>query len=469
MSKQYVNNAYNRSVGRVGQSLGSHVISRSSSSRGSSNSGGASASGSVSVSGYTKSNGTYVAPHTRSTSGSSSSNTVLVSGYTKADGTKVESYIRSKPTSTSTASSAAESKVPKITKRKDIVERNYTIGELENILRKLAVSDESLPAYQYGYDYLQQQQVEENWSRSGIELSTSIPKLRDHVNPSASHFHGKVIPHSELKLSKEIGRGGFGVVVAGLWNGTPIAFKKLHYSQMSQKRLESFLSEVTIFASLDHPHTIKLFGAVADVDNNCVGIVMEYLRRSLFKAIFIDRSAFTDGKKKEIISQTADALVYLHDGKNIAHCDVKSENILLDSNDVVKLGDFGLSAVKSATQITQSVLRAGQGTPRYSAPEVLRGELLSKSQLFPTDIYSLAIVVFEVIAEEEPFDGLNLKQLEKNVGSGDTRPTSDVTAIDLLVKALLDNCWNNLPSKRPKAKEFQDEWRRLSKPLATTL
>ena len=153
--------------------------------------------------------------------------------------------------------------------------------------------------------------------------------------------------------------------------------------------------------------------------------------------------------------------MYLHDDRKIAHCDIKSENILLDSNDVVKIGDFGLSTMKNITETTQSVPQAGQGTPRYSAPEVLRGDLLSKSQLFPTDIYSLAIVVFEVIVEEEPFDGLNLKQLERHVGNGDLRPISENTAINLSVKVLLDRCWDAEALSRPKAKEFQEKWKHL--------
>ena len=557
--RSYVNNAYNRSVGRVGQPVGSHVIS--SSSGGSSRSSSCSSSSTVHVSGYTKSNGTYVAPHTRSTSSrsssgcttsgvvevkgytrsdgtyvapytrstpsrsssSSTSDRVNVSGYTRSDGTYVAPYTRSKQGASASSSCAAVveprtrpvstsktasrvyvdnafnrklgrvgkpigthvvsrtnksdavryysdnpdnrhlDRVGKVVTRRENHQRrimeNYTVIQVRDILEGMAISDEFRRDHEYSRDYLQQQEVEESWSKSGIKLSTDVQYLNGRA--SQNHLQLKLIPYQELELKQEIGRGGFGVVVAGLWHKTAIAFKRLHYSRMSKKRLDSFLSEVTILSSLDHPHTVKLFGAVADTENSCVGFVMEYLRRSLFKAIFIDDCEFTDDTKKQIISQTTDALVYLHDDKKIAHCDIKSENILLDSNDEVKLADFGLSTVKSATETTQSALQAGQGTPRYSAPEVLRGELISKSQLFSTDIYSLAIVAFELIVEEEPFDGLNLRQLERHVGNGDLRPSSENTSIDDSIKELLYKCWDRVVSNRPKAKEFQEKWRHL--------
>ena len=445
----------------------------------------------VHVSGYTRSDGTYVAPYTRSKQGASASSscaavveprTRSVSTSNTASRVYVDNaYNRKlgrvgKPIGTHVVSRTNKSDavryysdnpdnrrldrvgkpIPMSGYRSQKIIQNYTITEVKVILEGLAISDAPWQDYQYTHDYLQQQEVEESWRWSGIKLSTDVLYL----NGRASHNHSqfKLIPYQELELKQEIGRGGFGVVVAGLWHNTAIAFKRLHYSRMSKNQLKSFLSEVTILSSLDHPNTVKLFGAVADTENSCVGFVMEYLRRSLFKAIFIDDCEFTDDKKKDIVGQIAAALVYLHDDKKIAHCDIKSENILLDSNDKVKLADFGLSTVKSATEMTQSALQAGQGTPRYSAPEVLRGELLSKSQLFPTDMYSLAIVVFELIVEEEPFDGLSLRQLERHVGNGDLCPTSENTEIDDLVKAVLYKCWDRVASNRPTAREFQEIW-----------
>ena len=181
-------------------------------------------------------------------------------------------------------------------------------------------------------------------------------------------------------------------------------------------------------------------------DNN-IGIVMEYLRCSLYRAVFIDCTLQDIDKKNTIISQVASALNYLHTHSTgrIAHCDIKSENVLLDWSNNAILCDFGLSALKNAASTESSVpgiVPPGQGTPRYSAPEVLRGELLTMTQLLQTDIYSLAVVVFEVMTEEEPFEGLSVKQLETNVGKGTMQPES--SKLSQSVDDLLTRCWDRV-------------------------
>ncbi len=336
------------------------------------------------------------------------------------------------------------------------VEEN-TIQELVQVLQNLGFSDTCRPQYQYALDVLEREQVQETWKENNVNPATEISRL---VRPTP----GIIIPFAELRLHKRaIGHGAFGEVYAGLWHETPVAFKKLFYQQMATKRQDNFLREITILASLDHPNTVKMFGAV--VEKGEIGIVMEYLPRSLFQAIFINETEFPDSKKTEIVHQMASALLYLHTREQkIAHCDVKSENVLLDKTDNVKLTDFGLSAVKNATESSQSAMaeaNRGQGTPRYSAPEVLRGELLRMDQLLQTDVYSLAVVVFEVMVEEEPFEGLSVRQLEANVGRGSVRPTSAVV-LSKLVQDLLDSCWQDSASKRPRAEEFLAKWEDIS-------
>ena len=218
--------------------------------------------------------------------------------------------------------------------------------------------------------------------------------------------------------------------------------------------------EVLVLASLSRPNIVQMFGAVVEVGN--IGIVMEYMRCSLFHAIFVDdETEFSDSEKKRIVSQTVDAVQYLHThDPRIAHCDMKSENIFLDKSNNAKLTDFGLSAMKNDTESTQSnqgAVPAGRGTPRYSSPEILRGDLLTTDQLFPADIYSLSIVVFEVVVEEEPFAGLSVRQLEENVGRGNLHPTLPAT-VTPPVEKLLKRCWDNVAFNRPTAGEVQHIW-----------
>ena len=78
-------------------------------------------------------------------------------------------------------------------------------------------------------------------------------------------------------------------------------------------------------------------------------------------------------------------------------------------------------------------------------------------QLFPADIYSLSIIVFEVVVEEEPFLRLSVRQLEENVGCGNLRPTLPVT-VTRPVEDLLKQCWDDDAFNRPTAGEFQHIW-----------
>ena len=342
-------------------------------------------------------------------------------------------------------------------KIREAIEDN-TIEELRECLEQLLSKPNSFYEEQaYALQLIHHQEVEEKWKAMDVEPSTDVSRL------SQLHVQGQIIPLKELHLDKqEIGRGGFGAVYAGCWHKTPISFKRLHHQNVSKRHLESFKAEVAVFAAVDHPHIVHMLGVVVEAGN--IGIVMEYMTQSLYHAIFIKGSEFSEMEKKRIVYQMASAVKYLHThDPKIVHCDIKSENVLLDGDNNVKLTDFGLSTMKNMSNSSQSNFGAGaatpgKGTPRYSAPEVLRGEILKMDKLLPTDIYSLSLVVYEVVAEEETFEGLSIKQLEVNVGSGNLRPFLP----DTLSKPLIDflkKSWDEDPPKRPTAAEFESSWR----------
>ena len=439
----YVDNAKNRELGRVGKPLGTHVVHKDGSvTRSKSDVSSTSSSGPQCYvdNAYNRKRNRVGKPL--------GTCVVRKSGSESGERCYVDNALN-----------RALDRVGKPIQRRrvrEIVEEN-TVEDLVQALQEMGFVDARRPDYQYALDRLEREQVEENWKKENIQPSTDVSHCL--------HDAPGIIPHSELQLKpRAIGRGGFGEVYAGLWHGTPVAYKKLLYQQMSTKRKESFKTEISVLATINHPNTVKMFGAVIEEGN--IGIVMEYLPRSLFQAVFIDETCFSESKKKEIVGQMASALLYLHTHEpKIAHCDVKSENVLLDVKDNAKLGDFGLSALKNTTESSRSTVAGvvpGQGTPRYSAPEVLRGEILNKiDRLFQADVYSLGIVVFEVVTEEEPFEGLSVKQLEANVGRGDLRPTASV-ALAQPVSDLLQRCWDGSAFKRVTVAEFQERWSSLS-------
>ena len=99
------------------------------------------------------------------------------------------------------------------------------------------------------------------------------------------------------------------------------------------------------------------------------------------------------------------------------------------------------------------------GTPRYSAPEVLRGDLLGVTQMQMADIYSYGLVLYELYGEEEPFDGLNVHQLRTHVGFGSKIPNMDSIegSCDHRVTELMRDCWQRDPAKRPPVTRIRDE------------
>ena len=273
-----------------------------------------------------------------------------------------------------------------------------------------------------------------------------------------------LIPYDELKLSdKALGSGGFGKVYGGLWKGRWIAYKQFHKQNLTRRLRDDFLSEAKILASLDDSsHIVHMYGVVMDEDK--VGIVMEAMERSLYRAIFLsygndDSFRIEESKKVKIVEQVATGLDYLHSRHPapIAHCDVKSENVLLDKEGNAKLSDFGLSLMKSNVETSMS--NYGRGTPRYSAPEVLRGDRLSVQALLKADVYSFSIVLFEVVTEDEPYYDYNLRQLEADVCKG-VRPSTEAIVTGP-VRRLMEKCWDDKPENRPSSAEFIREWKRV--------
>ncbi|WAR29213.1 CTR1-like protein, partial [Mya arenaria] len=265
------------------------------------------------------------------------------------------------------------------------------------------------------------------------------------------------IPFSELSLSpeKKIGEGTFGEVFLTEWNGSAVAVKKLKVTQFSKRLEDDFKREILTFSALDHPSIVKFLGACVERPNFC--IVMEYMQMSLYDALHtVPDITFTETERLDIITDVCKGIQYLH-CERIAHCDLKTLNILINYTEgktcIAKITDFGLSLVKNSTQSGTSS-RGGAivcyaGTPRYSAPEVLRGEMLKASDMMKADIWSLGLVIFETIFDEEPFYNLSLIQLKKQVGEKGLKPEiNDDIIVNPDVMTALFQTWRNAPRDR---------------------
>ncbi|KAJ4841505.1 hypothetical protein Tsubulata_033675, partial [Turnera subulata] len=199
--------------------------------------------------------------------------------------------------------------------------------------------------------------------------------------------------------AKELGEGGFGTVYYGqLQDGRAVAVKRLY--ENNYKRVGQFMNEVDILTRLRHPHLVSLYGCTSRSSRELL-LVYEYVPNGTVADHLHGEKAKPGGLpwtvRMNIAVETASALAYLH-RSDIIHRDVKTNNILLDTNFCVKVADFGLSRL-FPTDVTH-VSTAPQGTPGYVDPEYHECyQLTSKS-----DVYSFGVVLVELISSMPAVD-----------------------------------------------------------------
>jgi len=157
-----------------------------------------------------------------------------------------------------------------------------------------------------------------------------------------------------------------------------------------------FRREAQAVASLSHPNVVSVYDVGQENDTHYM--VMEYVEGSTLKEVINDRGALPVEEAVRIAVQICDALDHAHQNK-IIHRDIKPHNILIGKNGRVKVTDFGIARAVTSTTITHtnSVL----GSVHYFSPEQARGGITAEK----SDIYSLGIVLYEMVTGKLPFSG----------------------------------------------------------------
>ncbi|BCL78193.1 protein kinase [Ktedonobacteria bacterium brp13] len=200
------------------------------------------------------------------------------------------------------------------------------------------------------------------------------------------------------RLVRLVGQGHFADVYLGehLYLKTFAAIKILH-AAVNQDTLQQFLQEAQAIAHLHHPHIVSVFDFGVDASSNTPFLVMEYARHGSLRHRYPEGQRLRPQLILLYVQQIASALQYAHNHRLI-HRDVKPENILLGAHNEILLSDFSLVTVAHSTASLKTLDNAG--TVHYMAPEQLQGKPRPAS-----DQYSLAVMVYEWLCGERPFDG----------------------------------------------------------------
>ncbi|CAM0945373.1 unnamed protein product [Alopecurus aequalis] len=261
---------------------------------------------------------------------------------------------------------------------------------------------------------------------------------RDPFSDISLSIEDLVIPWSDLAVREKIGAGSFGTVHRADWNGSDVAVKILIDQDLHPERLKEFLREVAIMKSLRHPNIVLLMGAVTQPPN--LSIVTEYLSRgSLYRLLHRHgtRENLDERRCLSMAFDVAKGMNYLHKrNPPIVHRDLKSPNLLVDKKYTVKVCDFGLSRLKANTFLSS---KTAAGTPEWMAPEVLRDEPSNEK----SDVYSFAVILWELMTLQKPWCNLNPAQVVAAVGFRGRRPEIP-SSVDPKVAAIIESCWRTL-------------------------
>ncbi|HJF32841.1 MAG TPA: Stk1 family PASTA domain-containing Ser/Thr kinase [Sporosarcina psychrophila] len=239
------------------------------------------------------------------------------------------------------------------------------------------------------------------------------------------------------EIVKNIGDGGMSKVYLAhdVILDRDVAIKVLNYDFANEEALKRrFKREALSATSLTHPHIVDIFDVGEEDELHY--LVMEYIEGQTLKKFIQDNGALTPEQALPIMQQIVSAIANAHHN-GIVHRDVKPQNILMDPDGNVKITDFGIAMALSATAHTKT--NSVIGTVHYLSPEQARGGMATKK----SDIYSLGIVLYELLSGELPFTAdtavaIALKHLQEETPSvREVYPSIPQSVENVILKATM--------------------------------
>jgi serine/threonine protein kinase len=285
----------------------------------------------------------------------------------------------------------------------------------------------------------------------------------DQANKTSGDLTGQVLG-KRYQLLERVGIGAMGTVYRAehqLMKKT-VAIKLLHGPMLEKADvMERFMREAQAASNIDHPNVCAAT-EFEPMDDGSFFLVMEFLSGHTIKDLLKKEGPLSAARVASISLQVAAGLSRAHKtGREpIVHRDLKPDNIFLvhkdDNKDFVKIVDFGIARVqlgdeKEAAQLTQAGMI--YGTPQYMSPEQANGEAVD----LRTDLYSLGVVMYEMMTGRPPFDGANLMQLLWKHVSETPPPMAEVAPPGTEIHPGLEAITLKLLEKSPDARYARSE------------
>jgi len=243
-----------------------------------------------------------------------------------------------------------------------------------------------------------------------------------------------------------IGKGAMGTVFKGIDPAInrPVALKTIRLdfvsdqSEMEELR-ERLMREARLAGQLSHPNIVTIYDIGSQ--ENLHYIAMEFLEGQTLEDMIKRKVQFSYKIIASIITQICTALQYAHE-QGVVHRDIKPANIMVLPDYTVKVMDFGIARVDSSSMTRTGI---AMGTPNYIAPELLQGKSVDRR----CDIFSVGVVIYEMLTGRRPFKGENLTSLIYSIiNDNPPTPSSINEKIPLLFDHITDKALKKNPVER---------------------